>query len=48
MFYGIIAKGVLQMDSLAEMGSNPLVSFYDILIKSTIKVTFDEFKKMFR
>jgi len=48
MYYGIIAKGVLQMDSLSEMGSIPLVSFYDVLIKSTIKVTFEEFKKLFR
>lgn len=47
MFYSIIAKGLVQMDNLTDMGNNTLVSFYDILIKSTFKVTFDQFKPLF-
>lgn len=47
MFYSIIGKGVLQVESMTEMGENPLLNFYDILIKCTLKVSFDEFKNVF-
>ena len=47
MFYSIIAKGLVQMDNLTDMGNNTLVTFYDILIKSTFKITFDQFKPLF-
>lgn len=47
MFYSIIGKGVLQVESMTEMGENPLLNFYDMLIKCTLKVSFDEFKNVF-